>query len=154
MRKRMTVMMAALALAAQPTLAQEVGNVLRITGADVPADRLSIHQSPSAGHELRVMIHDDGSDLAPAADWPGALHPSELTPGQLHQDGWGQSIRLEIEGASNLFAFRQSGSINQITASIVGRGNSATVIQTGSGNIASLSQAGTRNSVAIRQTAW
>ena len=120
-------------------------------------NRLVISQTHTGGfgaNTINATINGDlnGGPLGAAFTGPASL--SGLQPGSLIQDGFNNSMAIEVNGTSNLFAFSQIGSGNALLASIAGQDNQAAVLQTGVNNFASLVQNGIGNIVSITQNSW
>ncbi|TMM51862.1 hypothetical protein [Sulfitobacter sabulilitoris] len=141
----------ALAEPVAPSSAINPANLLSIvdTGTD---NLLSILQTPDQGHVATITIagnRNGGLREAPlsATDWFGPL-----TPGRIEQSGRAQTVSLAVFGNDNLFAVRQSGSMNIAQGRITGTSNQASVAQAGHGNRAVFSQTGQNNMIVISQS--
>jgi hypothetical protein len=128
--------------------------IIDISGND---NRLVIDQSYAGagqGNTVDIRITGDRNGGPVGAAFTGPAARNGLTPGSLFQHGAGNSVRMQVTGADNLFAVAQVGSNNRVEASIVGFGNQASVAQTGTGNFAYFRQNGMGNIISVRQTAW
>lgn len=65
--------------------------------------------------------------------------------------GAAQRVTLDIEGDSNAFGIRQSGTGNSVSATIAGNGNALAVIQSGIAQHSTSVQQGNRNALAVQQ---
>lgn len=127
---------------------------LSVIGND---NRLMISQEHTGGiglNSITATINGDLNGGPLGARFTGAARLSGLMPGTLHQQGYGNTMSVSVDGTANLFAFAQVGSGNMLRASITGQGNQAAVMQTGIGNFASFSQNGIGNIVSITQNSW
>lgn len=120
-------------------------------------NRLVISQEHTGGggaNTITATINGDLNGGPLGASFTGAALRSGLRPGTLSQRGFDNSMTIEVNGSSNLFAFAQSGSGNVVRASITGHDNQAAVIQAGVNNFAAFSQNGIGNIVSITQQSW
>ena len=142
-----------LVLIGGPTAAAGFDNTLQITGIS-EQNILVIDQSSGGGHVARIELKDGLTEGTRQDTWYDAnlLGPLEnLAPNKISQTGFSQTLALQIDGQSNLFAAIQTGARNAIEATISGQLNQAAILQAGEGNSASFTQVGQQNSVVIRQ---
>lgn len=128
---------------------------------DVDGDNnlLDVTQTATtSGNTLTAKIY--GSSNNASGSFSGAaagVAPVGLTPGEIVQNGGGQSITLDVgtlsgDSDSNLFAFSQTGSSNTISAKISGgNSNQIVVAQNGSGNLSTTVQTGNFNIIGVSQ---
>nr|WP_321456961.1 hypothetical protein [uncultured Cohaesibacter sp.] len=133
------------------------GNVieLSITG---DSNSLSISQDfafgASGGNLMNITIDGNDNGGSAGSSFSGVALNSGLQPGNLIQEGFNNSMIVDVSGTSNLFAFLQNGSQNSLQASIEGTGNQAAVQQYGQNNHVSFSQMGSNNSISISQRSF
>ncbi|WP_321446610.1 hypothetical protein [uncultured Cohaesibacter sp.] len=107
------------------------------------------------GQNLMDITIDGNNNGGPAgASFTGVALASGLQPGNLVQEGFNNSMIVDVSGTSNLFSFLQNGSQNTLQASIEGTGNQAAVQQYGQNNHVSFSQMGSNNSISISQRSF
>lgn len=128
--------------------------VLSVTG---DFNRLVISQAQAgdgAGNSIAVGIAGDNNGGPSGAVFNAVAAKAGLQPGGLVQQGFGNSIDIDVKGDSNLFAVAQLGSNNTVRGAITGMGNQAAVMQAGVNNFASFSQQGIGNSISVQQYSW
>lgn len=128
--------------------------VLSIEGND---NRLLISQVQSgegAGNAITVGITGRNNGGPEGAAFNAVVAKAGLQPGSLVQQGFGNSIGMDVKGDGNLFAVAQLGSNNTVQGTIAGTGNQAAVMQSGVNNFASFSQNGIGNSISVQQYSW
>lgn len=76
---------------------------------------------------------------------------ADLSPGSGLQEGTGNSVRLDLAGNSNLFAFKQDGHDNAALVVVNGIANHAAVDQSGNSGRVQIKQSGTSNSMGVVQ---
>ncbi|WP_198585857.1 hypothetical protein [Pararhizobium haloflavum] len=139
------------------------GNTLSLTqeGAE---NRASVEHAGSfgsfdiiqrgGGNMVSVLASGDFIN-APGAGFGGALMPAAteraLAPGDIRQEGAGNSSTVRALGDAHRFAFSQSGAGNSLDLEMAGQANQALIVQDGERNGAWLRQSGRRNSASIRQ---
>ncbi|WP_180966822.1 hypothetical protein [Cohaesibacter celericrescens] len=137
--------------------ANDQGNYIEtnITGSN---NALTLRQSmgsASLGNNvMNISINGDSNGGPSGFSFTGVALQSGLQPGVLLQEGYNNSMLVDVTGSSNLFSFLQSGSNNALTAKISGTGNQAAVQQYGQNNHVSLSQMGSGNSISISQRSF
>ncbi|WP_321340160.1 hypothetical protein [uncultured Cohaesibacter sp.] len=128
---------------------------LNITGN---GNGLNISQSYAFGADgqnlIDISIDGNNNGRLEGTSFTGAALESGLQPGNLVQEGFNNSMIVNVSGTSNLFAFLQNGSQNTLQASIEGTGNQAAVQQYGQNNHVSFSQMGSNNSISISQRSF
>lgn len=119
-------------------------------------NRLEVAQELTAvgTNSITASIQGDLNGGPLGASFTGAALRTGLRPGSLTQRGFNNSMTVNVNGTSNLFAFSQTGSGNSLQASITGHANQAAVVQVGMNNYASFSQNGVGNIVSITQRSW
>lgn len=124
---------------------------------DGSSNRLVLSQEHTGGIGLNTITATIDGDLnggALGASFTAAAQRVGLQPGTLTQNGFNNTMSIEVNGTANLFAFAQIGSGNVLNASIAGYNNQAAVLQTGVNNFAGFSQNGIGNIVSITQNSW
>lgn len=117
-------------------------------------NRLVIDQTLAGSgpaNALDVGISGNRNGGPEGTSFRGVAARNGLAPGSLTQQGFGNSVRLEVVGDDNLFAIAQLGSRNTVEARVTGYNNQASVYQSGTGNFAYFSQTGMGNIVNVRQ---
>nr|WP_319389047.1 hypothetical protein [uncultured Cohaesibacter sp.] len=133
------------------------GNVIEmnITGDN---NSLSLTQDFALGawgeNLMDITIEGNNNGGANGSIFSGVTLKSGLQPGELIQEGFDNSMIVNVSGNSNLFSFLQNGAHNSLQASIEGTGNQAAVQQYGQNNHVSFSQMGSNNSINISQRSF
>lgn len=115
---------------------------------------LQEHTGGAGANVISATITGDGNGGPVGSAFTGAALGASLEPGTLTQQGFDNSMVINVVGTDNLFAFAQNGSGNRLSASINGMNNQAAVLQVGLNNHASFSQNGIGNTVNIVQRSW
>lgn len=134
---------------------EQFGNRAEVTMTG-NGNRLEVLQElTGAGtNSITASIHGDLNGGPLGAAFSGPALRAGLRPGSLTQQGFNNSMAVNVSGTGNLFAFSQMGSGNSLQASITGHSNQAAVVQVGMNNHASFSQNGIGNIVSITQRSW
>lgn len=145
-------LMAAVMLALTPgasLAAPATSDILKIEGTNniFELDRMR-------GNALFLTITGDANGGL-NQEWPTSplLLPA-LSPGQIVQNGFNNSLALEVLGSNILFAVAQSGTDNVVRGFSSGNSNAIAVVQSGHNNLAVFSQNGQGNSLSITQGTW
>lgn len=124
---------------------------------DGDSNRLTIEQitpGEGLGNSLTVKITGDRNGGPIGSLFDAALASNGLAPGAISQNGFGNSVNLEVNGNDNLFAISQIGNNNAVVAQISGLDNQSSIVQSGNGNFTSFSQNGIGNMISVRQISW
>lgn len=115
-------------------------------------NRLSIEQRGHANLAEAVIVgNGNNREGAFAGVAASALSGLDLRPGDLFQKGLNNTIRVNVAGNGNRFAFHQDGVWNVASSTVVGWDNQLVVVQIGNDNTAITQQYGNRNVAVIRQ---
>ncbi len=122
------------------------------------SNHLNLSQSGGSGGANVASIFISGSFNNNAGIFGGAADGAAgaLTPGDVFQDGSLNTIDIEVgqdlvPSNSNLMAFNQVGTGNEISGTIDGSNNQVAVVQNGGSNLANFTQLGGGNNLGVSQ---